>query len=188
MRGPSKTRRGARSHEPPADDVFSSPPCFMHDVDPAYFGFLTRDELLDRLNALLEGERAGARSAARLMNEVDGQSAQSALRRFATDAARFCALLAGHIRELGGMPSLATGVFDDALIARSGFAQRLAFFNRGQGWIARKLRDVLPGVRDDRLHDDLKAMLAIHEASIRRCDRLLETGRFPLRPQEASRA
>ena len=41
-----------------------------------------------------------------------------------------------------------------------------AFLNRGQGWVARKLREILPRVRDNRLHKELAEMLASHEANI----------------------
>jgi nitronate monooxygenase len=44
--------------------------------------------------------------------------------------------------------------------------ERVAYVNRGQGWVVRKLRDLLPRVRDDRLHGDLGEMLRSHEANI----------------------
>ncbi len=52
--------------------------------------------------------------------------------------------------------------------------KRLAFLNRGQGWVVRRLRDALPRVQDDRLYEDLKVMLQAHELNISRCDRLLK--------------
>jgi len=41
----------------------SSPPCYLNDVDPAYQGYLARNDLLVLLNELLEAERAGAKVA-----------------------------------------------------------------------------------------------------------------------------
>ncbi len=41
-----------------------------------------------------------------------------------------------------------------------------AFINRGQGWVARKLREILPKVRNDDLHADFTAMLRSHEENI----------------------
>ena len=43
---------------------------------------------------------------------------------------------------------------------------RIGFLNRGQGWVVRRLQEMLPRVRDDRLHADLRAMLQSHEANI----------------------
>jgi Domain of unknown function (DUF6306) len=43
---------------------------------------------------------------------------------------------------------------------------QITFLNRGQGWVVRKLREMLPRVRNDRLHADLSEMLRSHEANI----------------------
>ena len=159
--------------EPSESEGGYSPPCYLREVDPAYAGYLTRDELIALLNELLEGERAGARAAALFVSRSNESDVQPALHRVARDEARFCAMLSRHVRELGGTPSPATGAFYDKLVAISGFPEWLAFLNRGQGWVVRKLRDVLPRIRDDRLHDDLKVMLEVHEGNIRRCESLL---------------
>ena len=44
--------------------------------------------------------------------------------------------------------------------------ERIIFLNRGQGWVVRKLREMLPRVRNDLLHADLSAMLRSHEVNI----------------------
>ena len=44
--------------------------------------------------------------------------------------------------------------------------ERVIFLNRGQAWVVRKLREMLPRVRSDRLHADLSEMLRSHEANI----------------------
>jgi hypothetical protein len=165
-----------------------SPPCYLREVDPAYAGYLTRPEILELLNELLEGERAGARAATQCLGESKDKVAHSTLRRIAIDEARFCAMLSRHIRELGGMPSPATGRFYGKLMAIAGLTNRVAFLNRGQGWVVRRLRDALPRVRDDRLYEDLKVMLEAHEGNIRRCDRLLRLAHSPGGSQETSPA
>jgi 5-formyltetrahydrofolate cyclo-ligase len=78
------------------DDVreSASPACLMGEADPAYFGYLGRQELLDLLNLLLECERGKA-----------------------GDESRFCAMLSSHIKGLLGTPSAATGHFSAKLIA-----------------------------------------------------------------------
>ena len=45
-------------------------------------------------------------------------------------------------------------------------AARIAFLNRGQGWVVRKLREMLPRVPDDALYVDLAHMLSSHVANI----------------------
>jgi hypothetical protein len=164
----------------------SAPACCIHEVHPAHAGGLTNDELIDFLNELLEGERAGERAVIQLMAESSGHARHSALGRAAVHQARFCAALSRHIRELGGLPSQATAGFYDTLMAISGLRKRLVFLNERQARLARRLREVLPAVRDDRLSEDLKAVLRFHDASARRCDRLL--AEQPFRPEHAAGA
>jgi hypothetical protein len=158
----------------PSDKGGYSPPCYLRETDATYAGYLSRQELIDILNELLEGERAGARATIRFVGESNDKALRTTLRKVAMDESRFCAMLARHVRALGGLPSAGTGVFYDRLVAIPEFPDRLALLNRGQGWVVRKLQDVLRCVRDDRLYDDLKTMLRDHEANIRRCNRYLE--------------
>jgi nitronate monooxygenase len=51
-------------------------------------------------------------------------------------------------------------------MAISDLGERIAFLNRGQGWVVRQLRELLPRVRDNSLHADLSEMLRSHEANI----------------------
>jgi nitronate monooxygenase len=44
--------------------------------------------------------------------------------------------------------------------------ERIIFLNRGQGWVVRKLREILPRIRDNHLQADLNEMLRSHEANI----------------------
>jgi len=44
----------------------------------------------------------------------------------------------------------------------------MGLLNRGQGWVVRKLREMLPRVRDSGLHADLCEMLRSHEINIER--------------------
>lgn len=111
----------------------ASPACLMGEADPAYFGYLGRAELLELLNLVLECERA-------------------------SDNARFCAMLNGHIRGLLGTPSAATGRFSDTLVAD-------------------KLRAALPKISQAGLHRDLSEMLDVHERNIERAHRLSASDR-----------
>jgi nitronate monooxygenase len=43
---------------------------------------------------------------------------------------------------------------------------RLVFLNRGQGWVVRKLREMMPRIPDDVLYVDLAHMLSSHVANI----------------------
>ena len=152
---------------------FASPVCSMADVDPAYSGRLPADELLDLLNELLEGERAGARGITETCLPMAPPLQCDALREIAGDEGRFCTVLYRHIARLGGIPGTATGAFVDKLAQRETFIERLQLLNRGQIWVVRKLVAALPRIDDEALHTDLTEMLRVHERNIERCDTLL---------------
>ena len=151
---------------------YSSPPCFMHELDEAALGYMPRPELLQLLNQLLEAERAGARAVGLMSRQHAGGQPGGMLRQVAVDEAAFCAMLARHITRLGGSPSRATGAFYEKLLALEGLEERLRLLDRGQGWVARKLREALPQIADDRLHGDLRDMLETHERNIEGCAQL----------------
>jgi nitronate monooxygenase len=82
------------------------------------------------------------------------------------DEARWCAMLLRHIGEFGEVLSPKVGAFYDEGMAIADLGDRIAFFKRGQSWVARKLRETLPRVRDSRLRADLTEMLRSKEANI----------------------
>ena len=144
---------------------FASPACLAHEMDDGYMGYATRDELLLALNELLEAERAGARVTLRTTQEVS-QALKTTMVGLQRDEARWCGVLTKSIQHLQGTPSAKTGGFYEKAMAISDVAERLAFLNRGQGWVVRKLEGLLPRIRGDALHADLAAMLKSHQDNI----------------------
>ena len=127
---------------------------------------LSHDELLAFLNQMLEAERAGARALLRVSRET--KSAEIALmsKDIQKDETRWCAMLTSAIEKLDGRPSQETGQFYEKVMALAEDRARLALVNRGQDWVVRKLREVLPRISDAALADDLAVMLASHEENI----------------------
>ena len=68
------------------------------------------------------------------------------------DEVKWCRALFGALVDLQAEPSLKVGDFYDKAMAIEGVEARLAFVNRGQGWVVRKLRALVPRVRDTALH------------------------------------
>jgi nitronate monooxygenase len=58
------------------------------------------------------------------------------------------------------------GAFYGKAMAIADLSDRITFLNRGQGWVVRKLRELLPRVRDNQLQKDLTQMLRSHETNI----------------------
>jgi nitronate monooxygenase len=75
------------------------------------------------------------------------------------------------------VPSRKTGALHEQAMTIADIPERLAFLNRGQGWVARKLKMLLPTIRDETIHADLAVMLASHESDIS-----LVTAELPVRP------
>jgi hypothetical protein len=137
-------------------------------------GYATKDELAAFLNELLEAERAGTGVALRSAKSATGTKFVDLLRDVHKDEARWCAMLLKQLKVLGAPASTKIGAFQDKALAIEGLPERMAFLNRGQGWVVKKLREMLPKVRDDALHRDLAEMLQSHEVNIARTNEALK--------------
>jgi|GEM_PF-62795 len=121
--------------------------------------------------ALLEGERAGARVTLGTTLEAHDADIRALAMSIHRDEAHWCGVLFAAIKRLGGEPSSGTGAFYDKAMAIGDLASRLAFLNRGQAWVVRSLREMLPKVKDEALYRDLDAMLKAHERNIEKVAR-----------------
>jgi len=152
----------------------SSPACLAHEGSDAYMGYASKDELGAFLNELLEAERAGTGVALRSAENAAGTPFVGLLRDIHKDEARWCAMLLRQLKALGIPASTRIGAFQEKALAIEGLPERMAFLNRGQGWVVKKLREMLPKVRDDSLHRDLTEMLQSHEVNIARTNEVLQ--------------
>ncbi len=159
--------------EPTKPPEPSSPACFAHEADDSYMGYATRDEIAVFLNELLEAERAGTGVALKSAAGAAGTPFVELLRDVHHDEARWCAMLLRQLKALGLPASTKVGAFEEKAMAIEGLPERIAFLNRGQGWVVRKLGEMMPKVRDDALHRDLAEMLHSHEANIARASEAL---------------
>ena len=82
------------------------------------------------------------------------------------DELRRRATLLGHINVLGGMPSLKIDSFYEDAMAIVDLNGRITSLNRHRGRMVGKLRQILPRVRNDRLHADLTELLRSLEPDI----------------------
>lgn len=140
----------------------ASPPCSASVAPDAYMGYAEVSELVAFLNQMLEAERAGARVAEESVAAARDDAERGKIVQVHRDEGHWCVMLATQIRRLGGTPSQQIGSFHAKAMAIDGVEARLAFLNRGQAWVVRKLDEMLPRVRDAELHDALKAMRAGH--------------------------
>lgn len=134
--------------------------------DNSELAFASNDELVACLNELLEAERAGARVTLETARASRTPAIAELMQHIQHDEARWCAMLLRRIKALDGIASPRMGAFYAKAMAIDDLAARIAFLNRGQGWVVRKLREIIPRVRDASLHEDLNHMLSSHIANI----------------------
>ncbi|TDU31145.1 nitronate monooxygenase [Panacagrimonas perspica] len=162
----SQVASGATARAP--QGIASSPPCQLHELAPEHLGHWSRDACVEALNTLLEAERAGARVAMLTAAQLPEGATRQLVLDIQRDEARWCAVLTRALRASSAEPSRATGAFLGKAMAIADITERLAFLNRGQGWVVRKLQEMLPRIADDALHADLRAMLDSHLRNIER--------------------
>ncbi|KVA13345.1 2-nitropropane dioxygenase [Burkholderia ubonensis] len=135
-----------------------------------------RDALLAVLDELLEAERAGARVASETAAEIHDPELHRLVAGIRLDEAHWCSVLVDAIRSLNATPTRKTGAFYEKAMAIDNLAERMAFLNRGQRWVVRKLQALLPTLDNPEIHHALTLMLVSHEKNIGHVDARLREG------------
>ncbi|MDX5445279.1 MAG: DUF6306 domain-containing protein [Zoogloeaceae bacterium] len=135
---------------------------------------MTDAELIELFNVLLECERAGVKVLTEYEKDFDGnQSAVELIVASRRDEGKYCKLMFDYLRELGADISPKTGSFAEKALAVDGKAERLAFLNRGQGWVAREVAKALPRVPYAHMREGLQEMLETHRDNITATEALI---------------
>lgn len=162
--------------EPKSDRA--SPVCYAEQADAAYMGQLAREELLAALDELLEAERAGARVAEETVAQLHDPAERALMETIRQDEVKWCGMLIAAIKSLDAKPGSRTGAFHGKAMAIADLPARMAFLNRGQAWVVRKLEALVPKVKEAGIQDDLLAMLVAHRENIDRVEiRLAAAGK-----------
>ncbi|AZI35039.1 hypothetical protein NT2_08_00040 [Caenibius tardaugens NBRC 16725] len=164
------------------DDEPSSPVCYANEADAIYMGYAGRDELIAALTELLEAERAGDRIAHASTKDAPDTGYGDLMRAVRGDEAHWCAMLARYLKRLDATVSTRCGAFHQKAMAIADPWERLAFLNRGQQWVVRKLETLMPRVRDDGLYADLRKMRDSHRVNITMAEMLLNSPDGPSTP------
>ncbi|HAK63359.1 MAG: DUF6306 domain-containing protein [Pseudomonadota bacterium] len=130
--------------------------------------------LIEFLNSLLEAERAGAKAATAFRQEYAHGPAETLIETVRHDEAWCCGMLTRWVTHLGGEPTPQTGSFLEKIMGKQGLEARLAFLNRGQGWVVRELEAMIPALDEGDLRSDLQRMLDMHKTNIADCAAFLE--------------
>jgi len=130
---------------------------------------------VDRLNELLEAERAGVETLSRLFPEARSPEMQQLFEGVRNDEAWACAGLVRSIKTLGGVTSEKKGDFAGKVMSEPTLAARLRFLNRGQGWVVKRLDALTREALPELVGEFLEEMKTRHVANIEACERLAES-------------
>ena len=130
---------------------------------------------VDRLNELLEAERAGVETLSRLFPEARTPEMRELFEQVRDDEAWSCAGLARSLKTLGAVMSEKKGDFAEKVMAEPTLAARLKLLNRGQRWVVKRLDALLGETLPAPVSEFLAEMKARHLANIVACDRLAES-------------
>jgi nitronate monooxygenase len=128
--------------------------------------YLTNEELISALNELLEAERAGARVLLETAQQNLPQNLAVQINEVQRDEVRWCKMLINVIRSLDIEPSSKTGEFYKKAIEITDLEERLIFINRGQGWVVRRLREIISKIQDENIKNQLEEMRDAHVDNI----------------------
>lgn len=139
------------------------------------------EEIVSRLNELLEAERAGVETLARLGKEAEEADLKAAFERIGRDESWSCQGLSRYITHLGGTPSSRTGDFADKVMVLPTLEERLRLLSRGQAWVVKRIDALLALDLDPGLKDFLSDMRGLHVGNIRWCDeKIAQLGAQPV--------
>ncbi|HEX2173131.1 MAG TPA: DUF6306 domain-containing protein [Dehalococcoidia bacterium] len=130
---------------------------------------IDREQIITGLNELLEAERAGVATLARLREDAPAEYLED-LKRIGQDEAWSCAGLHRSIKTLGGEPTGKTGDFADKVMALEGLIERLELLSKGQKWVSRRLERLVETDTPAEVHEFLVEMLRRHDENIAWCD------------------
>lgn len=130
-------------------DQRSSPTCYLSEASDIYMGYAGPDELAAALNSLLEDRRASLHASQSLTASMEDRQC--------------CTLLSAAIRQLGATPSRKRSPLYRQAMALADPAQRPDFLKQARQAAARTLIEILPRVRDDRLHARLRDIAQLLE-------------------------
>tara|TARA_R110002095_G_scaffold40233_1_gene37199 strand:- start:79 stop:1578 length:1500 start_codon:yes stop_codon:yes gene_type:complete len=142
-----------------------SSPCFAEEEELHEKSF-AESETIKRLEELLFAEYAGARVTLRSMLDSDNDHYKEIFRSIYYDEVRWCDMLTNWLYRLDHEPSYKVGDFYLKAINIKDYENRIAYLNKGQGWVVKKIKEILANINNLALQEDLNDMLISHVANI----------------------
>jgi nitronate monooxygenase len=129
--------------------------------------------MIDRMQELLEAERAGVKCLAAMADAAPEGEKKDFLVFLRNDEGRFCAGLYRLILARGGTPHDRVGSFAEKVLALPGEAERLVLLVKGQAWVVRKIDEIPPGEMTPGEKEFFVDMREAHVINIEACRKYL---------------
>jgi hypothetical protein len=149
----------------------SSSPCWMHEVDPGYFGYWSKEEVAVFLTTLLERERIGTRALADIGHAADPRIADLILES-ELDQGSICVLLQREIAKRGATVAAGKRPTSEPR-ARLNLEQAVASARSHQTDLIHTIEEAVPNIFNSELNSHLRKMLQLHRKQVEQLEILL---------------
>ena len=128
--------------------------------------------LVDRMQELLEAERAGVKCLDVMADHAGDMGRKELFTLFRNDEGKFCAGLFRLIQARGADPTKNIGAFADKVIALPTEAEQVALPIKGQAWVVRKIDEIPPAEMNAGEKAFFPDMREVHVVNIEKCRNL----------------
>jgi len=125
--------------------------------------------LIDRMQELLEAERAGVKCLEVMADHASDMEKKELFSLFRNDEGKFCAGLFRWLQARGAVPTKNIGAFADKVIALPTETEQVALLIKGQGWVVRKIDEIPPAEMNAEEKTFFADMKEVHVVNIEKC-------------------
>jgi len=129
--------------------------------------------LIDRMQELLEAERAGVKSLDAMADRASDMGKKELFTLFRNEEGKFCAGLFGFLQARGAVPTTNVGAFADKVLALPTETEQVALLVKGQSWVVRKIDEIPPAEMNAGEKAFFADMREVHVVNIEKCRKLV---------------
>lgn len=128
--------------------------------------------LIDRMQELLEAERAGVKCLDAMADQASDMGKKELFSLFRNDEGRFCAGLYRCITARGAAATKNVGAFADKVLALPTEAEKISLLIKGQAWVVRKIDEIPSAEMNAEEKTFFADMRQVHVVNIEKCRNL----------------
>jgi len=144
----------------------------MHEVDPSYLGYWSKEEIVAFLKSLLEQERIGTRAFADIGRAADLRIADLILES-ELDQGSICILLQREIANRGAAVAVPRKHPTDELRVKLNLEQAVASARSNQTELIHTIEEAVLNILDSELNSHITKILQLHRKQIEQLKTLL---------------